>query len=927
MLSSRFRTVLRLTVVATALVLVSSTFAAAQSGAATAGAVATAKGYVQTHAGTFGATSADVGDLGVTSAYTSKHNGVTHVNLAQQYEGLEVFGAYATVNVKKGKVVFAGGDLESGLAVAADSALLGAVAAVEAAADELGLGEPDDLRVLSAAVGGAHESVVSDGGISEAAIPARLGWQPTAAGLRLAWQLEIDDASDVNYWNATIDAATGALLAVDDWTIVDDHEDLAATVHGGKLPAVTTASTTPARGFSLNPVTDGSCYRVYDLALESPNDGDRRLVCNPADATASPFGWHDTDGLPGAEFTITRGNNAHAYLDQDTNNAPDFGDTDGGAGLVFDFPVDLNEHAQAYRDAVVTNLFFGCNTFHDLLYLYGFDEPSGNFQANNYGRDPGNVGGPLNDYVRCEAADGNGTNNANFNTGAARMQMFLWPGNQFGSQNQVVVDGVGDFGAGWARFGPPAMVAGVSGAFYDAGNGCAPADYAGAPAGNWIAIVVGGTTGCQPIQKAREADAAGASAIVMSSGTSSTGIIASNSGGMSVASPDIPAVLVSTANGDAIRAALPASGTVRKNPNHPGIRDGDFENGIIFHEYGHGLSIRLTGGPLVSCLGGAEQQGEGWSDYVANVSMIDPALDDPQQPRGMGPYALFQADRHGNGIRPRPYTRDMTIQPTTYDSIKTNAWLTGSLATPHGVGHAWAAIMWDMTWDLIDKHGFAPNIYSAWNSGGNTRAMQYMVDGLKFQGCNPTFVRSRDAILASANTLGGGAPGASAGDACSIWASFSRRGVGFSAVGGGTGRDDGTEAFDTHPDCRRGFQVPVHRPYGELNVVDAGSAVPLRFSGSGLTGLDILMPTNSPFSRKVDCETLQVPSIGARITPREYPVDTETPGSSGLTRSTTGVYTYPWQTQEDWVDTCREVVVTRKDGIQHRAFFQVVAAE
>ncbi len=51
--------------------------------------------------------------------------------------------------------------------------------------------------------------------------------------------------------------------------------------------------------------------------------------------------------------------------------------------------------------------------------------------------------------------------------------------------------------------------------------------------------------------------------------------------------------------------------------------------------------------------------------------MLDPALDDPDGPRGMGPYALFQNDRHGNGIRPRPYIRDMEIQPFTYDSIKT----------------------------------------------------------------------------------------------------------------------------------------------------------------------------------------------------------------------------------------------------------------
>jgi extracellular elastinolytic metalloproteinase len=35
-----------------------------------------------------------------------------------------------------------------------------------------------------------------------------------------------------------------------------------------------------------------------------------------------------------------------------------------------------------------------------------------------------------------------------------------------------------------------------------------------------------------------------------------------------------------------------------------------------------------------------------------------------------------------------------------------------------------------------------------------------------------------------------------------------------------------------------------------------------------------------------------------------------------------GVFTYPWKTLEEWGGTCREVVVTRDDGKQHRAFFR-----
>jgi len=49
-------------------------------------------------------------------------------------------------------------------------------------------------------------------------------------------------------------------------------------------------------------------------------------------------------------------------------------------------------------------------------------------------------------------------------------------------------------------------------------------------------------------------------------------------------------------------------------------RDGDFDNGVIVHEYGHGISNRLAGGPSTSgCLSNDEQMGEGWSDWFGLV--------------------------------------------------------------------------------------------------------------------------------------------------------------------------------------------------------------------------------------------------------------------------------------------------------------------
>ena len=122
---------------------------------------------------------------------------------------------------------------------------------------------------------------------------------------------------------------------------------------------------------------------------------------------------------------MTQGNNVLADTDLDANNIPDGNAPDGGPTLVFDFPFDPAQQPSTYVPFAVTNLFYWNNIMHDVMYLYGFDEPAGNFQENNYGN-----GGIGSDSVNADAQDGSGTNNANFATppdgSNPRMQMFIW---------------------------------------------------------------------------------------------------------------------------------------------------------------------------------------------------------------------------------------------------------------------------------------------------------------------------------------------------------------------------------------------------------------------------------------------------------------------------------------------------------------------
>lgn len=881
--------------------------------------------YLREHGSEADLVPEDVAEAAVTSETKGRHNGITHVFMRQRVDGREVAGADSNINVGRDGAVLSFGTTflpEVRQSINLSVPEVDALSAVSAAIASVGLSPTEPLQTLEVRQGPEQETLFSGGGIANGRIAAKLVYQPVdLRDVRLAWQVDIDERSGDHLWQITVDAATGEVLHHEDF-VNEDNWDLPSRDAANRAAAATQKKplNTIIALSSPTPVHDSSKYRVFAMPKESPNDGPQSLVENPADATASPHGWHDTNQTPGAEFTMTRGNNVHAYLDQDNNGAPDAGfDVDGGPGLSFDFFANLAEHAQNYREAVVSNLFYWNNLFHDVLYRYGFDEVSGNFQANNYMR-----GGLEGDYVRAEAADGGGANNANFatptepnSTGAVpRMQMYLWPGDQFGPANQVVVEGVGSFDASWARFSPAPTVAGTAGQIINAGNGCSAADYAAPPTDNWIAIVTGNNSGCQNIEKARQAGAAGAKALIVANTSSSSPVL---SGSVTSPVPAIPVASINLAAGttirDAIASAPVVTGTVRKHPNHPGIRDGDFENGIVLHEYGHGVSIRLTGGPAVNCLSGDEQGGEGWSDYFAMIMTIDPAIDSGDGARGMGPYALFQPNREGSGIRPRRYSRNMETQPFTYDSIKSGGWLNGgTLSAPHGIGHGWASLLWDMTWDLIDKHGFNPDLYGPWNSGGNNRALQYVIDGLKMQGCSPGFVAARNAIIAAAEAL-------DPGDACTLWASFARRGLGYSAVQGGTSRSDNTEAFDTAPACRAGFGGRTASSPA-INVTNVGSTIPLTFSYPGAQG-NAVLAKNSPYSRQVECTTLRTLDPNAQfITPRPYPVPMQSPGNAGLQYNQgSGQHTFTWQTDPAWAGTCREAVFTRKDGVQHRAYF------
>jgi extracellular elastinolytic metalloproteinase len=240
-------------------------------------------------------------------------------------------------------------------------------------------------------------------------------------------------------------------------------------------------------------------------------------------------------------------------------------------------------------------------------------------------------------------------------------------------------------------------------------------------------------------------------------------------------------------------------------------RDGDLEAGIVIHEYSHGLSTRLTGGPMNSgCLGYGEAggMGEGWGDAMATfIRQIE-----EYSTHGVYSMGAWAANTE-KGIRNYKYSSNSTINPSTYKTLdKPGYW------GVHAIGEVWAEFLFVLEELLISKHGFSKTLFPPEDPSksndyyrdlagldaqgkpkplvpkhGNTLTVQLVVDAMKLQPCRPSFANARDAIIAADVALTGGE------NTCDIWTAFAGRGLGVDAKikgqlpwGGGIREEDYT---------------------------------------------------------------------------------------------------------------------------------------
>jgi hypothetical protein len=698
-------------------------------------------------------------------------NGATLVRLAQQVEGVPVDGAEMRVLMHlDGSLAAVSGTLLPAMTakpsfVSSPQAAVGR-AILHQYGRAIGTVSPPSALAATGADGWQRLDVVSTSDLQVTSARARRELAPVGDQFVAAWKVEVEgDAAAAPGTDPSIPNEFFHSYLVDDASgvILDDVDLVQRDAFVYRAYMETTGNRRPLDGaladFSPHPtgVPDGS---APDHVLAN------LVVMEAFNAPHDP--WLASNA------TTTSGNNAEAFADLNADRIFNGADVRPAvkSGRILNYTYDHASEPLANTNqssAAAVNTFFLVNWMHDWYYDSGFTEATRNAQADNFGR-----GGVANDPLLIQAQAGASTglrNNADMATpadgGRPRMRMFLWTAgtatSAIGPTGTLHSEA---FAAGPRNFDLTAQLAAAT-------DGTAPNDDACEPitsnvAGKIALITFSGV--CGSLATVNNAKAAGAIGVVLADGALDDPRAFAGS-----AAANIPGVAIGKTDGLALNAALLAGPvTIELTSAVAGAeRDGDLDNGVIAHEWGHYMHHRLANcGNSAQCAG----MSEGWGDFNALLMMVREG-DNRDGTYAEGNVALADGvtpDTAYFGIRRFPYSRDRTKNDLSFRHIgDENPLPTGMPGHPggansevHNAGEIWATMMWEVFNVLADEHGV---------SVARRRITDYVVAGLLLHPTNATFTEARDAILAAASAL-------DTDDMLLMAAAFAGRGAGSCAL-------------------------------------------------------------------------------------------------------------------------------------------------
>ena len=270
------------------------------------------------------------------------------------------------------------------------------------------------------------------------------------------------------------------------------------------------------------------------------------------------------------------------------------------------------------------------------------------------------------------------------------------------------------------------------------------------------------------------------------------------------------------------------------------LTDGDLDNSVIAHEYGHGVHHRII---PTSCDPGYQGMGEGWSDYLA-ISLFAEPDDDINGSYNVGTW-LGNLTSPGDTFRRQAYSTDQSVFTRTYADITDNATCETRLcsdgastcsvdadcnagqtcdrqscdfhsdcAVPqqpfelldcrpqtHNTGELWAETLWLARANMVIKYGF---------DVGSITMNTLVIEGMKLTNHDPSFLDARDGVLVADLAINAGV------NQCLLWDAFARMGLGFSAQTVDKNDINPLEAFDTPANCTPNINVNAGLDFGNV---------------------------------------------------------------------------------------------------------------
>ena len=696
-------------------------------------------------------------------------NGATIVKLVQHVNGLPVAGGELRVLLQAdGSLTAISGTLLA--ATAAPSFVSSSPVALGHALDQhFGAARPQ-MAIASAGQAGGWEAlqVASTSALQVSSARARRTLAPVNNQLVAAWEIEVEgDAAPNRLADPSIPtySAHSYLVRDADGQILDDSDLVQSDAFIYRTYMETTGNRRPLDGalasFAPHPtgIPDGSAPGLIAANL---------VVMDSFNNQLDPW-------LP-SNATTTSGNNAESFADLDADRVFDNADVRPvvKSGRVLNYVYDHTAEPTAtpsQSEAAAVNAFFLVNWMHDWYYDSGFTEATGNGQLNNFGRG-GVAGDPL--LITSQAGANVGLrNNADMSTPAdgarPRMRMFLWTaGTLTGVSAPTGAPRSEPFAAGPRNFDLTGQLVAVTDNTAPNDDGCET--ITSNLTGKIALVTFSGV--CGSLATVNNVAAAGAIGIILADGAQDDPRAFAGSG-----TANIPGVAIGMTDGAALVAAL-ARGpvTVELTSAVAGVeRDGDLDNTVVAHEWGHYLHHRLA-----NCGGNGSQQcagmSEGWGDFNALMMMAREG-DNRDGTYAEGYYALADGvtpDFAYFGIRRFPYSRDHNKNNLRFRHIgdenplptNTPGHPGGANSEVHNTGEIWASMMWEAFNVVADANGV---------ENARRRMADYVVAGFLLSPRNATFTEARDSILVAASAM-------DTDDMLVMAGAFAGRGIGSCAI-------------------------------------------------------------------------------------------------------------------------------------------------